>query len=378
MTMNQRLKILFLEDNRDDVELMEHELRSAKIDFIATQVSRKQDILDRVKEFEPNIILVDYSLPSFNGIEAFRLIKAEQKYLPFILVTGALSEQVALEFLEEGVDDFILKSSFKRLPAAIVNAIRKKDQEREQHRMSTELRKSHVELMSLIERQDRAIEEERTNIARDLHDELGQVLTALKIDVSMLKRGILSGKPMSGIEAEFKSITDLIDRITQSVKRISKGLRPEALEDLGIVEAIRYQVQEFGKRNNIECELLLPTAHPFIDSTVSITLFRIVQEALTNIMRHAQASFVRVALEVRGDELILNVQDDGVGISNREIESSRSLGLIGLRERVRGLKGKFSISGSAGGGTSITVMLPLHNNENLQPELDRYDQDYNR
>jgi two-component system sensor histidine kinase UhpB len=375
--MELKYKILFLEDNRDDVELMEHELRNAKIPFVSTQVSRKKDILERVKEFEPDIVLVDYSLPSFNGIEAFRLIKAEKSHMPFILVTGALSEQVALEFMEEGVDDFILKSSFKRLPSAIVNAIQKKNVERERHRMSLELQKSHAELMSLIERQDRAIEEERTNIARDLHDELGQVLTALKIDVSMLKRGVLSGKPMIGIEAEFKSITELIDRITQSVKRISRGLRPEALEDLGIVEAIRYQVQEFGKRNNVECEVHLPTTPPFIDSTVSIILFRIVQEALTNIMRHAQASFVRVLLEIRDDVLVLSIQDDGVGISSREIESSKSLGLIGLRERIRSLKGKFSISGSPGGGTAITVILPLHY-ENLQPELDRYDQNYHR
>ena len=374
--MEPMYKILFLEDNLDDVELMEHELRNAKINFTSTQVSRKKDILSRVKEFEPNIILVDYTLPSFNGIEAFRMIRQERKYIPFILVTGALSEQVALEFLEEGVDDFILKSSFKRLPAAVVNAVRKKEDEKERNKIGLELKKSHSELMSLIERQDRAIEDERTNIARDLHDELGQVLTALKIDVSMLKRSVLSGKPLTGVESEFKSITDLIDRITHSVKRISRGLRPEALEDLGIMEAIRYQVLEFGKRNNIECDLHLPTSAPNLDSTSSITLFRIVQEALTNIMRHAQARSVQVQLEVQEEGLLLNISDDGVGISNNEIESSKSLGLIGLRERVRALKGRFSITGSPGGGTAITVMLPI-NNENLQPELNRYDQNYN-
>jgi two-component system, NarL family, sensor histidine kinase UhpB len=366
--MEQMYKILFLEDNLDDVELMEHELRNAKINFTSTQVSRKKDILSRVQEFEPNIILVDYTLPSFNGIEAFRMIRQERKYIPFILVSGALSEQVALEFLEEGVDDFILKSSFKRLPAAVVNAVRKKEDEKERNKIGLELKKSHSELMSLIERQDRAIEDERTNIARDLHDELGQVLTALKIDVSMLKRSVLSGKPLNGVEAEFKSITDLIDRITHSVKRISRGLRPEALEDLGIMEAIRYQVLEFGKRNNIDCDLHLPTSAPKLDNTLSITLFRIVQEALTNIMRHAQASSVQVQLEVQDEGLLLTISDDGVGISNNEIESSKSLGLIGLRERVRALKGRFSITGSPGGGTAITVMLPI-NKENLQPEL---------
>lgn len=375
--MNKSYKILFLEDNLDDVELMEHELHTAKMNFQSTQVSKKKDIVERVKEFKPDIILVDYSLPSFNGIEAFRMIRQEDKFIPFILVTGALSEQVALEFLEEGMDDFILKSSFKRLPVAIVNAVRKKEGERERERIGAELHKSHAELMSLIERQDRAIEEERMNIARDLHDELGQVLTALKIDVAMVKRTVLSGKPLNGIEAEFKAITDLIDRITSSVKRISKGLRPEALEDLGIVEAIRYQVLEFGKRNNIECQLELPSSAPYLDSTISITLFRIVQEALTNIMRHAQAKSVKVKLDLHDDALLLQVCDDGVGISNNTIESSKSLGLIGLRERVRALKGRFSISGSPGGGTAITVMLPV-NNENLQPELEKYDQDYNR
>jgi two-component system sensor histidine kinase UhpB len=359
--MEPSYRILFLEDNRDDVELMEHELRSAKVDFTSTQVSRKKDILQRINEFEPNVILIDYSLPSFNGIEAFRMIRQERKYIPFILVTGALSEQVALEFLEEGVDDFILKSSFKRLPAAVVNAVRRKENEKERNRISQELQKSHAELMSLIERRDRAIEEERTSIARDLHDELGQVLTALKIDVSMLKRSVLSGKPLAGIEAEFKAITRLIDKITQSVKHISTGLRPEALEDLGIVEAINFQVLEFGRRNNIECKLYLPSSSPELDSTLSITLFRIVQEALTNIMRHAKARSVRVQLDVNENTVELDIMDDGIGISIDDIGSSKSLGLIGLRERVRALKGKFSISGSPSEGTAINVVLPIGN-----------------
>lgn len=376
--MATNYKILFLEDNRDDVELMEHELRMAKHDFTSTQVSRKSEILRRVQEFEPDIILVDYSLPSFNGIEAFRLIRQEWKYIPFILVTGALSEQVALEFLEEGVDDFILKSSFKRLPAAVINAMRKKEDEREKSRITTELRKSHEELKLLIERQERAIEDERTSIARDLHDELGQVLTALKIDVSMLKRGVMTGKPITGIESEFKAVTELIDRITQSVKRISKGLRPEALEDLGIVDAIRYQVLEFGKRNDIHAEILLPNPALQVENNMAITLFRIVQECLTNIARHAQARVVKLQLEQNEDILKLTVVDDGVGISNHDIESSKSLGLIGLRERVRSLKGKFSISGGPRGGTAISVSLPLNQNNQLQQDLVKYDQDYNR
>src|SRR6478736_1733428 len=185
-------QILFLEDNPDDVELIENELTEAGMRFMSRRIDKKSEFLKEVDDFCPDIILADYSLTMFNGVQAFRMLKEKKLNVPFILVTGVLSEELALECLKEGIDDFILKSSFKRLPAAIVSAIRKKEVEEQKNLFAIELKKSHEELRLLVNRHQISIEEERMNIARDLHDELGQVLTALKIDIAMLRKRLIS------------------------------------------------------------------------------------------------------------------------------------------------------------------------------------------
>ncbi len=357
-------QILFLEDNPDDVELIENELMEAGMKFMSRRIDKKNQFLKEVTDFVPDIILADYSLSMFNGVQAFRMLKEKNMNVPFILVTGVLSEELALECLKEGIDDFILKSSFKRLPAAIVNAIRKKEIEEEKNRFALELKKSHEELRLLVNRHQISIEEERMNIARDLHDELGQVLTALKIDIAMLRKRLTTGKNVSEqmINDEFTSISKTVDKIATSAKQISSGLRPEALDDLGIFEAIQWQVLEFEKRNKIVCQLHLPTELPELTKALSIALFRIVQEGLTNVARHAFADLVQIYLDFRDNVLFLEIIDNGKGIEEEKIRSSKSLGIIGLRERVQLLQGQFFIGKAKGGGTKVSIMIPTNNN----------------
>jgi len=352
-------RILFLEDNPDDVELMENELTEAGMQFISRRVDNKNEFIKTVTDFCPDIILADYSLAMFNGMQAFRMLKEKDFIVPFILVTGVLSEKLALECLKEGVDDFILKSSFKRLPAAIIGAIQKKEIQEEKDRMAAELKKSHEELRLLVNRHQTSIEEERMNIARDLHDELGQVLTALKIDITMLQKRLSGGRKITEgmMTDEFEAMSKTVDMITTSVKQISARLRPEALDDLGIVEAIRWQAFEFEKRSKIACHLHLPQETMELSNELSITLFRIVQEALTNVARHAMADQVQIYLDIRDDILFLEILDNGVGIDHEKIQSSQSLGIIGLRERVQLLKGQFFIAKPAQGGTKVSIMI---------------------
>ena len=356
-------QILFLEDNPDDVELMEHELTEAGIQFASRRVDKKSEFINEVLVFHPHVILADYSLSTFNGMQAFRMLKSENLAVPFILVTGVLSEELALECLKEGIDDFILKSSFKRLPAAIINAVRNKEIEDEKNRFALALKKSHEELRLLVNRHQVSIEEERMNIARDLHDELGQVLTALKIDIAMLHKRLASGKIASEqvINNEFESITKTIDKIANSAKQISSGLRPEALDDLGIFDAIQWQLKEFEKRNKIVCQLYLPNEPVELSKELSIALFRIVQEALTNVARHSFADLVQIYIDLRDNVLFLEVLDNGKGIDDEKINSSKSLGIIGLRERVQLLQGQFFIGKAKGSGTKVSMMIPLSN-----------------
>jgi signal transduction histidine kinase len=360
--LNNRHKILFLDDSEDDVELMKSELNNARVEFISKHVINKNDFIHAIDEFRPDIILADYSLPTFNGMNAFLLVKQSHPGIPFILVTGVLSEQLALDFLQEGVDDFVLKSSYKRLPLAIESAIRNKEMEKEKQAIQNELKKSHKELQLLLDRQQNSREEERRTIARDLHDELGQVLTTLKIDVSMLRKKVASnGTQVQSdlIKSELTSIIKLIDRINRSVRRISSGLRPEILDELGLIEAIQWHIREFEKRHEIKSHVELPTNSLSMDNNSSIALFRIIQEALNNVAKHSEASNVTVKMKIENDSLFLEIKDDGKGLLPESIKSSGALGIIGLRERVRLLNGKFNIVGKPGKGTMITVTVPF-------------------
>jgi len=339
---------------------MEHELRQAGIEVESIRVDRKGDFIQVVREFQPDIILADYSLSMFNGVQAFQMLKKEKLETPFILVTGVLNEKMALDCLNDGIDDFVLKSSFRRLPHAISNAIAKKETKLEKRRMTAELEKSHLELRLLLNRQQTSIEEERLNIARDLHDELGQVLTALKIDIMMLWKKIGAGKLPSKelADEELGSIVQLVDKITLSVKEISSGLRPETLDELGLVEAIRWHAVEFERRNNIKCILTLPFHSMNLSGCLSIALFRIVQETLTNVARHSKATRVEIKLSEKDGEISLEISDNGVGISDSHVQSSKSLGLIGLRERVHLHNGKLSIHSGKEGGTKVSIVIP--------------------
>lgn len=368
--MSDAYKILFLEDNPDDVELMLHELNQAKLNFVSKHSARKQEFITDFQNFHPDVVLADYSLASFNGMQAFQFVKDKGEEVPFILVTGAISEKMALEFLKEGVDDFILKSSFKRLPTAVVNVIAKKTNEIEKKRIEAELKKSHAELKSLIKKHQVTREEERKNIAREMHDELGQILTTLKIDVALVQKKVINGNVTKEISSEFNSIKQTIDQITKSVKRISYGLRPETIDDLGFLEAIKIQCEEFEKRNRVRCVASLPDSLT-LDKDLSLELYRIIQEAFTNIIRHAKATRVNLKIRVEDENLILEIHDNGIGISDEAVASSKSLGLIGLRERVNLLSGKFRIMGHKNRGTYISVEAPIVHH--LTGEYDKFD-----
>jgi len=179
--IEKELRILMLEDLEEDAGLVDRALQKEKIAFTRIRVDTQEEFTNALENFKPDVILSDHSLPQFNSIEALKICQERKLNLPFILVTGVLSEHLALECINEGIDDFVLKSSFKRLPAAIIGSMRKKEMEDEKNRFASALKKSHEELRLLVNRHQISIEEERMNIARDLHDELGQVLTALKI-----------------------------------------------------------------------------------------------------------------------------------------------------------------------------------------------------
>jgi signal transduction histidine kinase len=220
-----------------------------------------------------------------------------------------------------------------------------------------ELKKSREQLRNLSAHLQFAREDERTKIAREVHDELGQKLTALKMDLSSVSNKLPKDKKL--LIEKTKSMSKLIDTTIETVQRITTELRPGLLDDLGLIAAIEWQAEEFQSRTGIECEITIDTGNIFLDRDRSTAIFRIFQEALTNVSRHANATRVEVSLKEEENRLELKVKDNGKGIEENQIFDSKSFGLIGIRERVYLLGGEVNISGIKNQGTTIMVNIPL-------------------
>src|SRR3954469_20852473 len=216
------------------------------------------------------------------------------------------------------------------------------------------------DLKALSERLLLVQEEERTRIARELHDDLGQALTALKMDVG----GLLAMTPPSPATEPLRNrIARTLDETVSSVQRISSELRPSVLDDLGLLPAIEAEASRFEERTGIECELSLPDeAELHLEGAAVTAVYRIVQEALTNVSRHANATRVELRLRQRRDELLLEIRDDGRGITAEEVRDPFSLGLIGIRERADLAGGTVHIEGVSGRGTIVSVRIPSATN----------------
>jgi len=221
-----------------------------------------------------------------------------------------------------------------------------------------QLQESRGKLRNLLAYLQSVREHERTAFAREIHDELGQSLTALKMDLHWVRNKYKDNAPMV---SKVQSMLKLIDRTIQTVKKICIELRPGVLDDLGLTAAIEWQAREFQNRSGIRCDLFFNPEEIVLDTNRSTAIFRIFQETMTNVARHAEASRISVSIEQRNSHLIMEVRDNGKGIKEEEIFHSESFGLIGMRERALYLGGEFQISSCSdgGGGTTVIVSIPL-------------------
>ena len=199
-------------------------------------------------------------------------------------------------------------------------------------------------------------EEERTEIARDIHDDLGQQLTAVKIALYRLSKQVAAD---TTAEEGIRSVIEMIGKGIESIRRISTQLRPVILHDLGLVEAMKWQIEEFEKRFGIPVKAWFNGAAQEIEPKIAINVFRMFQETLTNIARHSGATQVEVRFEADGERIMLEVADDGKGLNTAEIKTKRTFGLLGMKERALMIGGEFGIEGQPGKGTRIRIKVPI-------------------
>ena len=477
--MEAPLRILMLEDDPVDAEIIQWALQENSPCVFNVAIN-KEAYCEALDQFHPDLILADNALPRFNAKEALEMVLERSLNIPFILVTGTVSEEFAANIIRLGADDYILKDRLARLPAAINAALHRKRSEaaikqseevrllimnaaldaiicidtggaitiwnsqaenlfgwkeneiigkqlaetiipyqyREAHKKGfkhylqtgegpvlnkvieitamhrsgkefpielaivpikkggdeffcafirditlrkkadEKLQHSYEEIRRLASHLQNVREEERLIMSREIHDQLGQQLTVMKMDIGWLMNKVQSSA--SGASQEkLRELNAMMDETIKTVRKIASDLRPTLLDNIGLGAAIEWHLSDFEKRAGIEVQYTGLNEEVSLSLASKTGLFRIVQESLTNVARYAQARKVIVFLEKKFDQLLLTIQDNGIGFDQEKIAAKKTFGIVGMRERAAMMGGGYYISSIPGKGTTTIVKVPL-------------------
>jgi signal transduction histidine kinase len=355
-TPDRPLRLLHLEDSELDHELMLAHLRRGGLAVQPLRVDSQAEFL-RALEEPWDLIVSDYNLPGFSGLVALDLLKAYGLDIPFVLVSGEIGEDTAVEAMRNGASDYLLKNNLARLVPALLHAIEATETRRARERADMELGVSKQRLHELAQHLQTSVEMERAAIAREIHDDVGGSLTALKFELAWIARHAQQPEVRSRVQGALETVTLAIE----ASQRIMHNLRPAILEQ-GLVAALQWMAGRFERRTGVACVLRMPQAAlpalQHLPSGVPLVAYRTAQEALTNITKHAQASRVEIDLALAGGVLSLEVSDNGIGLSQDDLAKARSFGIRGLHERARTVGGWVDLS-SGPGGTTLILSVPL-------------------
>lgn len=483
--MKKELDILIIEDVVSDAELIQQELRAGGIAFRSRRVQTRDAFLAELERARPDIVLSDFTLPEFDALQALHLLHEIQLDIPFILVTGTRSEEVAVECIREGADDYILKASLKRLPTSINNALRKNAIEQAHFLAEAALRRSEeqyrliaqntrdlislvdmsgrilyaspshrtslgyvpeelagTELAGLVHPEDRdalrtaweqarghresriaevrirrqtgeyrnfesvanwvfddqgrpqrsviisrditrrketeealrglpklireAQEAERRRVARDLHDSVIQILSAVKFRLQAIEEKLVEKQPTAWRDT-LKTKAHL-EKAIKEVRRISRNLRPSELDDLGLAPALRSLCVEFAERTGVSVDLSITKLPQAIPNDIELNLYRIIQEALGNIEKHSGATQVKLQLTREASQVRAVIRDNGLGFDPLSPPDRKGrppgMGLVDMKERAALLGGHWQLRSTPGEGTEILIEMPLKTLEN--------------
>jgi signal transduction histidine kinase len=355
--MSTEIQLLLLEDDPADAELLQTLLHRAGMKFRAVVASNKQEFVVALNNNGFDAVLADNALPQYSSMEALKLLRATNPDVAFILVTGTVSEEFAVNIIQQGADDYILKTNLTRLPAAINNAIEKKRTQQEKEQSQQELKQLNKELRNVSAHLEKIREEEQARIAREIHDQIGQQLTGLKMDVSWLRDKVNKKTEPEAILKKLGEISNNLDEAVNTVRKVASDLRPSILDDFGLAEALDWQNKEFTSRSGIQVYFKPSSQKLDINPVISIVLFRIYQEVITNVARHAEAGKITSSLDVSIEEVLLRITDDGKGFDTNRQE--KTLGLLGMKERAYMIGGTVNIVSEPGKGTTVFVAVPL-------------------
>jgi len=348
------IRILHLEDSAADHHLVQLTLRHAQLPHTLQQVDTLADFNHWLRTATFDLVLADWHLPGFTALDALQQMPHDGPLPVFILLSGAIGEAAAVQAIQQGFADFLSKDDLTRLPHVIVRALEISQIRQAREHAARELAESEQRLAALAAHLQTSIEEERAAIARELHDDIGGILTAVKFELAWMQRHALKEE----VRQHAANASDMLQQAIHAARRIMQGLRPPVLDE-GLVAAVRWLAETFERRNPVHVQVASSSETLPLAPAIQLTAYRTVQEALTNIGKHAQAQNVHIELSDREGVLTLEIQDDGQGMPLEALRKPQSFGLKGLQERVRRVGGWLDISSRPGQGTLIVASIPL-------------------
>jgi signal transduction histidine kinase len=345
-------RVLHLEDSELDHELLVAHLSRGGLRAHARRVESETAFLEALAE-PWDAVVSDYNLPGFSGLLALEAVKAHARDVPFILVSGEIGEDTAVEAMRNGASDYLQKSHLARLVPALLHAVDAAETRRARVKADRDLVASKERLHQLAQHLQTSVEQERAAIAREIHDDVGGSLTALKFDLAWIARHSSSAQIVSRVQSALETVSHAVE----ASQRIMHNLRPAILEQ-GLAAALTWIALRFERRSGVECHLRLPKKPLDLPAGVPLVAYRTAQEALTNITKHAQATRVQIDLSLAGGVLSLEISDNGRGLNQEDLGKARSFGIRGLHERATTVGGWIDLS-SGPGGTTLILSVPL-------------------
>ena len=350
-------RVLHLEDSEVDHELVKFLLRKSAVPFHLHRVETLDAFLAYLREQAVDVILADYRLPGFTAIDAWNALRAQTgdgMPPPFVLLSGAIGESAAVDALQRGISDYLLKDDVTKLAHVIKRAIEVHESRLAKARADAELAQSERRLAELTEYLQSSIEQERASIAREVHDDIGGSLAAIKFDLAWVARHSEDAALLEHVRAA----TEMLQHAIGASQRIMHNLRP-AILDQGLVAAVQWLASDFERRTGVPTRVQVSRETLAVSKAIQLVAYRTTQEALTNISKYANASSVRIEMSDAEGVLTLEIADKGRGLDRQELDKPRAFGIRGLHERARTVGGWLDVSSRVGEGTSIILSVPL-------------------
>jgi signal transduction histidine kinase len=367
------LQVLLVEDSASDATLLEESILSSGVEDISVSVAKSlKESADHIKNNHIDATLLDLSLPDSSGLETVQRVRIVCPDMPIVVLTGIDNEKTGIEAVRMGAQDYLVKGQAdgRLIARAVRYAIERKRAEQEIQKAkeelelrvkerTAELRLSQEKLRSLAAELELTEERERRQIASDLHDSIGQILSFASRELKSLQKS-----PSEKISKSLEQVSSQLDKAVEQTRTLSFDLSPSILYDLGFEVAIEDLVDRFSRENKIRCSFEnCPMPKPLTDD-VKILLYRAVRELLINAAKHSRAVEAKVTLLRSGSDICVTVEDDGRGfdtsVLNNGMEKVKGFGIFNIRERLNHIGGQFKLESGMGKGTKVTLTAPLN------------------